>query len=473
MKDEKRKPAKKIKHEIDMVNGPILNKMLMFALPVMAASILQLLFNAADIIVVGRFAGDDSLAAVGSTTSLINLMVNLFVGLSIGANVLTARYFGAHKGRELNETLHTAVALSLISGLVLAVIGIVFAEPILVMMKSPEDVLNLAVVYLRIYFIGMPAMMVYNFGSAILRARGDTQRPLYFLAISGVINVLLNLFFVIKLDMNVAGVASATTISQVISAGMIVTCLFREEGDFRLDIRKLRIHKQRLLGIMQVGLPAGFQGVLFSLSNVLIQSAINTFGDTVIAGNSAASNLEGFVYFAMNAFYQAAISFTSQNMGAGKFERITPIMKRSMICVLVTGLVLGIAGYIASPLLLGIYSTSSAVIAAGTVRMAFVCAPYVLCGMMEVMVGMLRGLGYSIAPMIVSLVGACLSRIVWVTILFEVMSSPPIQLVYVSYPVTWALTLMVHIFCYVWIMEHKIKPMMEAKKQRELENAEK
>lgn len=467
MKEEKRILVKKTKHEIDMVNGPILSKMLLFALPVMAASILQLLFNAADIIVVGRFAGDDALAAVGSTTALINLMVNLFVGLSIGANVLTARYFGAQKGRELNETLHTAVTLSLVSGVVLAVVGIAFAEPILVLMKSPENVLKLAAVYLRIYFLGMPAMMVYNFGSAILRARGDTKRPLYFLAAAGVINVGLNLFFVIKLDMNVAGVAAATTVSQVFSATMILGCLSREESDFRLDLKKLRISKQRLLGIVQVGLPAGFQGVLFSLSNVLIQSAINTFGDDVIAGNSAAANIEGFVYFAMNAFYQAAISFTSQNMGAGRYERITPIMKRAACCVLVTGLLFGLSAYAASPVLLGIYSKSPAVIAAGMIRMAFVCAPYVLCGLMEVMVGMLRGLGYSIVPMIVSLIGACLSRIVWVTVLFEVMEAPPIELVYISYPVTWALTFLVHTMCYAWIMAQKIKPMHEARVLRE------
>ncbi|MBR5229400.1 MAG: MATE family efflux transporter, partial [Firmicutes bacterium] len=447
MKKEQDIVTKKRKNQIDMINGPILSKMLRFAFPVMAASILQLLFNAADIIVVGRFAGDNALAAVGSTTSLISLMVNMFIGLSVGANVLAARHFGAHKGRELNETLHTAIALSLVSGVALAAMGIIFAEPILRLMQSPENVLKLAAVYLRIYFLGMPATMVYNFGSAMLRAKGDTKRPLYFLTIAGVINVTLNLLFVIKLDMSVAGVAAATAISQCFSAVMIIWCLSREEDDFRFEFKKLKIRKRMLIGILQVGLPAGVQGVLFSLSNVLIQSAINTFGDVAIAGSSAASNIENFVYFSMNAFYQAAISFTSQNVGAGKYDRVRPIMKRAVACAGTVGLIMGLSAYFAGPLLLGIYSKSSDVIAEGMIRLTLICAPYALCGMMDAMVGMLRGLGYSIAPLIVSLVGACLSRIVWITILFNIMDSPPIELIYISYPVTWTVTLLAHFVC--------------------------
>lgn len=308
------------KYEIDMVNGPIQRKMLLFAFPLMASSVLQLLFNAADIIVVGRWAGDNSLAAVGSTASLINLMVNLFVGLSVGANVLAAKFFGAKKDRELSETVHTVIMMSMISGIGLAAVGIMFAEPILKLMQSPESVLKLAALYLRIYFLGMPAMMIYNFGSAVLRAKGDTKRPLYYLTAAGVINVCLNLFFVIKLHMDVAGVAAATSISQFVSAGLVVRCLKNEDDAFRLVFRQLKIHKNRLISIMKIGLPAGFQGMLFSLSNVVIQSAINTFGDVTMAGSAAAANIEGFVYFGMNAFYQAAISFTSQNVGAGKYE---------------------------------------------------------------------------------------------------------------------------------------------------------
>ena len=463
---EKKKPQ--IKHEIDMVNGPIMGKMLLFAFPLMLSSILQLLFNAADIIVVGRWAGDNSLAAVGSTTSLINLMVNLFVGLSIGCNVLAAKFFGAKKDKELSETVHTSVAMSLVSGVFLAVVGIVFAEPILRLMQSPENVLRLSALYLRIYFIGMPAMMVYNFGSALLRAKGDTRRPLYYLSVSGIINVCLNLLFVIEFRMGVAGVAAATSISQFLSAGMVVRCLAKEEDAFRLELKKLRIHKNRMTAVMQIGLPAGFQGVLFSLSNVVIQSAINTFGDVTMAGSAAASNIENFVYFGMNAFYQAAISFTSQNVGAGRYERVKPIMIRSVSMAALTGIIMGVGGYVFGPFLLGIYTRSGAVIAQGMIRLAFLCLPYALCGVMDTLVGVLRGLGYSIVPMFVSLIGACLSRIVWIATLFQLPMFHKVEFIYVSYPVTWTVTALVHLLCLVWIMEHKVKPIMEKKK--ELEN---
>jgi len=466
MKLARHSSKEKSKNEINMTEGPILSRMLMFALPIMASSILQLLFNAADIIVVGRFAGDDSLAAVGSTTSLINLMVNIFIGMSIGANVLAARYYGAQKDKELSQTLHTAVSLSLISGVALAVIGLIFAEPILHMMQTPDDVLKLASVYLRIYFLGMPATMVYNFGASVLRAKGDTRRPLYYLTLAGVVNVGLNLYFVIVLDMNVVGVAAATAIAQCISAVLVIRCLTKEEGALRLEFKKLRINRQRLLGILQVGLPAGFQGALFSLSNVIIQSAINSFGDTVMAGNAAASNLENFVYFGMNAFAQAAISFTSQNLGAGKYERLIPIAKCSVLCALVTGLALGISCYLAGPVLLGIYSESSAVIAKGMVRLSFVCLPYAICGIMDTMVGLLRGLGYSVVPMIVSLVGACLSRIIWIATVFQIPAYHNVQIVYVSYPATWIITTFVHIVCFLWIMENRIKPRMEAQEHK-------
>ena len=447
--------AKK-KYEIDMCNGPILKKMLLFAIPLMFSSILQLLFNAADIVVVGRFAGDDSLAAVGSTSSLINLLTNLFIGLSVGANVLVARYFGAKKEDELKETVHTAMTLSLIGGIALTVIGIVGAPIILAWMQSPPEVLDLAVVYLRVYFVGMTATMVYNFGSSILRAVGDTKRPLYFLSIAGVVNVTLNLIFVIVFHWGVFGVGLATVISQVISAGLVLRCLMREQGGIRLDLKCLGINKGKLLQIMQIGIPAGFQGMLFSLSNVVIQSSVNSFGNIVVAGNSAASNIEGFVYVAMNAFYQAAISFTGQNVGAGKYSRVNKIMLAAEGCVIFFGLVLGNLAVLFGEPLVGIYSDSAAVITAGVLRLSIICAPYCLCGMMDVMVGVLRGLGYSIAPMIVSLLGACAFRLVWIATIFQVDQFHTIETVYFSYPISWTLTFAAHLVTFV-IVRKRLK----------------
>ncbi len=438
------------KYEIDMCSGPILKKMLSFTLPLMFSSILQLLFNAADIVVVGRFAGDDSLAAVGSTSSLINLLTNLFVGLSIGANVTAARFYGAKRNDELSKTVHTAMMLSLISGLLLTVIGLVGAEKMLVLMQTPPEVLELAALYLRIYFAGIMANMVYNFGSALLRAVGDTKRPMYYLLASGVINVILNLIFVIIFKMDVAGVALATVISMVISATLVVRCLMREEGGIRFIPKSLGIDMQKLGLILKIGLPAGFQGMVFSLSNVVIQSAVNTFGNTVVAGNSAAGNIEGFVYVAMNSFYQATISFVSQNFGAGQYKRINRIVITGQICVLCVGLLLGNLAVIFGEQLLGIYSDSPEVIAAGMVRMRIICCIYALCGMMDVMVGALRGIGYSVMPMIVSLIGACGLRLLWIATVFQIPEYHYIETVYISYPITWFLTFAAHVICYIW-----------------------
>ena len=351
-----------------MCSGSIFKKMLMFALPLMCSSILQLLFNAADIVVVGRFAGDNALAAVGSNTALINLLTNLFVGLSIGSNVLTARYYGAKQEKDLKETVHTSMMLSIYSGILLTVIGVVAARQILTWMQAPEEVIGLAELYLRIYFVGMTATMIYNFGSAILRAIGDTKRPLYYLLAAGVVNVVLNLFFVIVCRLGVAGVAIATVISQTISAFLVVRCLMKEQGAIRLELKELRIEKDKLMRILQIGLPAGFQGIVFSLSNVVIQSAINSFGAIAVAGNSAAANIEGFVYMAMNAFYQATISFTSQNFGAKKKDRINKILFAGQVYVVATGLILGSLAVFFGKELLGIYSASPEVIAAGMVE---------------------------------------------------------------------------------------------------------
>ncbi len=432
------------KHEIDMCTGSVLKKMLLFALPLMCSSILQLLFNAADIVVVGRFAGDNALAAVGSNTALINLLTNLFVGLSIGANVLAAQYYGAKKDKDLKETVHTAMLLSVCSGLILTVIGIALARALLELMQAPTEVLNLAVIYLRIYFLGMTSTMIYNFGSAILRAVGDTQRPLYYLLAAGIINVILNLFFVIACGMGVAGVAAATAISQTISAFLVVRCLVKEKGGIHLELRELRINKGKLVKIVRIGLPAGFQGMVFSLSNVVIQSAVNSFGAVAVAGNSAAANIEGFVYMAMNAFYQATISFTSQNFGARQYKRIYRILFTGELCVIVTGLVLGNLAVLFGRQLLGIYSSSPDVIEAGLVRLRIICTIYALCGIMDVLVGALRGIGYSVVPMIVSLVGACGLRLLWIATVFQMPQYHSLRTVYLSYPITWTITLTVH-----------------------------
>ncbi len=440
---------KKQKYEIDMCNGSILGKMLLFTLPLMLSSILQLLFNAADIIVVGKFAGDNALAAVGSNTALINLLTNFFLGLSIGANVLVARYYASKKERDLSETVHTAMLLSIISGIILTFIGCIGAKQILIWMKTPREVLDLAVIYLRIYFLGMTATMIYNFGSAILRAIGDTKRPLYYLAGSGVINVILNLIFVIAFKMSVAGVAIATIISQTISAALIMRCLIKEPSGIRLKISELRIHSQKFFKILQIGLPASFQGILFSISNVIIQTSVNTFGPIVVAGNSAAANIEGFVYVAMNAFHQAAISFTSQNVGAAKYDRIRRILFSAEACVIVVGLILGNAAVIFGFPLLALYSSSSTVIEAGMVRLTVISRTYALCGMMDVIVGSLRGLGYSVMPMIVSLIGACGLRLIWIFTFFQ--TEPfhtPISL-YLTYPASWILTFIAHVICFI------------------------
>lgn len=438
----------KKKYEMDMCSGSVLQKMLLFALPLMCSGVLQLLFNAADIIVVGRYAGDNSLAAVGANTALINLFTNLFIGLSVGANVIAAREFGAKKEAELQKTVHTSMLLGLYSGILLAVLGICLTGRILVLMQTPGEILALASLYLKIFFLGMPASMVYNFGSALLRSVGDTRRPLYYLLAAGVINVILNLIFVIPLRMDVAGVALATIISQYISAILVIRCLMQEKSAIQLKMSALRFDLKKFSAILQIGLPAGFQGIVFSLSNVVIQSSVNLFGEIVVAGNSAASNLEGFVYIAMNSFYQAALSFTSQNYGAGKKERIRRILFCAEGCVIVTGLSLGWLSYLFGESLLKIYSSNMQVIEAGMVRMAIIMTTYALCGMMDVMVGMLRGLGYSFMPMVVSLIGACGLRLVWIATVFRMPSFHTVSTVYLSYPITWIITFLVHVICY-------------------------
>ena len=442
---------KKTVYQIDMVHGPLAGKILLFALPLMLSSLLQLLFNAADVIVVGRCAGEEALAAVGSTSSLINLLINLFVGFSVGTNVVVARDLGGGRAEDARSSVHTAIAISLLSGLFLAALGITMARQLLVWTSSVPDVIDLAAIYLRIYFAGMPVNMLYNFGAAILRAQGDTRRPLYFLAVAGVTNVALNLLFVIVFQMSVAGVALATIISQAVSALLVLGCLMRDQGPLHFDWKALCLEKRVVMRILRVGLPAGFQGVVFSLSNVVIQSSINSFGSTaIIAASSASSNIEGFVYVSMNAFYQTNLTFTSQNYGAGECRRIDRSLILCQVYSLIFGLVLGnLAVFFGRPLA-SIYAPGKEeVIAQAMVRLRCICSLYCLCGVMDVMVGALRGLGYSVVPMVVSMAGACGVRLLWIATVFRAYHTPAV--LYLSYPVSWTITAVVHIIFFLCI----------------------
>lgn len=452
-----RKVQKEKSYEIDMCHGPLFGKILMFSIPLILSGILQLLFNAADVVVVGRFAGSQSLAAVGSTSSLINLLINVFIGLSVGANVLIARYYGAGQEKEVSDTVHTAVLLSIVSGVFLCIVGVALAKPLLELMGTPEDVLDKAVLYMRIYFMGMPVLLLYNFGSSILRAIGDTKRPLYYLAAAGVVNVILNLFFVIVLGMDVAGVALATVLSQCISAGCIVRCLIKSSGCFQLYPKLLHIHKDKLLRIIRIGLPAGMQGAVFSVSNVLIQSSVNSFGSIAMAGNTAASNVEGFVYTSMNAMHQTAVSFTSQNLGGRQYDRIKKVLIECLAIVTVIGLVMGNGVYLLGDGILRIYSSDAEVISYGMLRLSVICTTYCLCGAMDTMVGVIRGLGYSVMPMIVSLVGACGLRVLWIFTIFQMHRS--LFTLYISYPISWAITFTAHVICYL-IVSKKVKHLL-------------
>lgn len=447
------------KYEMDMCNGPLLRKILIFSIPLMLSGMLQLLFNAADIVVVGQFAGSDALAAVGSTSSLTNLLVNVFMGLSVGANVLVARFYGAGQKKELDEMIHTAITTSFVCGAALVVLGMVLARPALTLMDTPLDVIDQSVLYMRIYFAGMPVMMLYNFGSAVLRAIGDTKRPLYYLLFAGVINVVLNLIFVICFHMDVAGVALATVLSQAVSAILVIRCLVLNDGDVKLDLKRLRIVPDKLIKMIQIGVPAGLQGAMFSISNVLIQSSVNSFGSLAMAGNTAGQNIEGFVYTAMNALHQGAVSFSGQNYGARKIKRIA---KTALICeltVTVVGIILCAIVLPLAPVLLKLYSKDPVVIQYGVDRLEIICTTYFLCGMMDVMVGILRGMGFSIAPMIVSLTGVCAFRVVWIYTIFAKYRT--LDSLYLSYPVTWATTFFIQLMIFIIVYKRLRKKMPE------------
>ncbi len=443
-------------YEMDLCSGPLLSKILLFSLPLIFSGVLQLLFNATDIVVVGKFAGSNAMAAVGSTTSLFNLLVNSFIGISVGANVLVARHYGERDYDGVQQTIQTALLTGLIGGTILIVLGVVLARPMLTLMATPDEVIDQAVLYMQVYFIGMPATMIYNFGAAVLRAVGDTRRPLYFLMAAGVMNVLGDLLFVCLLGMGVAGTAIATVLSQCVSAALIVLCLVKSDGMCHLDLRHLHFRMDKFIQIMRVGLPAGMQSVIFNISNVLIQSSVNSFGAVTVAGNTAAANIEGFVYISMNSLYQTSISFTGQNLGAKNYHRIDRTLVRCMCIVTIIGLVLGNGAHLLGNHLLHIYSDDMEVISFGMQRLSVISVTYCLCGMMDVLAGTIRGLGYSILPMLVTLIGACAFRIVWIFTIFRAQHT--LFILYASYPISWALTIIAHFICYLIVRKKVFRP---------------
>ena len=441
-------------YEMNMTSGPLLGKILTFSFPLMCSGVLQLLFNAADIIVVGRYTGHTALAAVGSTWALINLIVNLFVGLSVGANVLIARSYGAKNMDAVHKGVHTAMLTAVVGGVFLIFVGVAASRPMLSLMGTPDDVIDQAALYLRIYFVGAPSLLVYNFGAAILRAVGDTRRPLYFLTLAGVINVVLNLVFVIVFSLGVAGVALATIISQAVSAYLVVVCLQHNTGAFRLVLHELRIDPAQFREILRIGVPAGVQGVVFSLSNVVIQSSVNSFGSAVMAGNTAASNIENFVYSCMSSVSQTSMSFVSQNMGAGQYRRVDRVVFQCMLFTGAVGTIMGGSAYFFGTQLLHIYTPDPQVVTYGLYRMSVVCTTYFFCGWMDCLACSVRGLGASVLPMVVSIIGACLLRIVWVMTIFQWERT---QLcLYISYPVSWALTMAAHLICFL-VLRKKVR----------------
>lgn len=440
------------KYEIDMCNGTLMDKLISFSLPLMLSGILQLLFNAVDIIVVGRFTGRQALAAVGSTTALINIFTNLFIGISLGANVLAARFYASGKEKEMSETVHTSITLALISGLVMALAGVLLARFALNLMGTPNDVIDQSVLYMRIYFLGMPFFMLYNYGAAILRAVGDTKRPLFFLVISGMTNAVLNLVLVIVFHMGVAGVAIGTIVSQLISSILVLRCLYTSNTSYRLYFSKLGIKTQYLKQIFQVGIPAGIQSTVINLSNALLQSSVNSFGSVAMAGYTAANNIFGFLYMSVNAVTQSCMSFTSQNYGVKKLKRMDRVLLDCMILSVGVTLTLGCGAYFFGPELLKIYTSDADVIRCGVEVLAFTTVPYFCCGIMDLLPGALRGMGYSGVPMILSIIGTVGTRIVWIFGLFPAHRS--LSFLFISYPVSWILTIPMQAVCFCFVRKH-------------------
>ena len=443
------------KYEIDMCNGSIMDKLVSFALPLMLSGILQLMFNAVDIIVVGRFSGSEALAAVGSTTALINVFTNLFIGISLGANVLAARFFAAGRREEMSETVHTSITLALISGIFMAFVGLVFSKGALELMGTPEDVIGLSTLYMRIYFMGMPFFMLYNYGAAILRAVGDTKRPLYFLIIAGVINAGLNMVLVIVFGLGVSGVGIATVFSQMVSCVLVLTCLCRTEGSYKLSFSKLSIKGYYLKQIFQVGIPAGIQSTVINFSNALLQSSVNSFGSTAMAGYTAADNILGFLYVSINSVTQACMSFTSQNFGVGKYKRMDRVLIDCMILSVGAALVLGCGAYFFGAEILQIYTEEADVIQCGVEILSITTVPYFLCGIMDLFPGALRGMGYSAVPMVLSIIGTVGMRVLWIFVFFPQHRS--LYFLFISYPASWIATIVMQVVCYYFVRKHCYK----------------
>lgn len=443
----------KNKYEIDMCNGTIMDKLVSFSLPLMLSGILQLMFNAVDVIVVGRFAGSQALAAVGSTTALINMFVNLFMGISLGTNVLAARFFAAGKDRQMSETVHTSIAFAAISGIVMVFVGIFFSKFALELMATPADVIEQSTLYMRIYFLGMPFFMLYNYGAAILRAVGDTKRPLIFLIISGVINAGLNMILVIVFHLAVAGVAIATVFSQMISCILVLRCLYRSEGSYQFRFSKLMLKGCYLKQIFQVGVPAGIQSTVINFSNVLLQSSVNSFGSIAMAGYTAANNILGFLFVSVNSVTQACMSFTSQNYGVRKWKRMDKILVDCMILSMIVALVLGGGSYIFGSQILRIYTENEEVIRCGMEILSYTTLTYFLCGFMDLFPGAMRGMGFSAAPMMLSIVGTVGTRIVWIFGIFPRYRS--LSVLFISYPVSWILTIAMQVVCF-FIVRRKV-----------------
>ena len=450
---------------LDMTKGPLFKKIIIFTIPIILSNVLQLLFNAADIVVVGQYCGSLAVAAVGSNSSIVGLLINVMLGLSVGTGIITAQGIGAKDFKTVEKTVHTSIPTALIVGGLLSIVGFFFSKTILKLMDSPQDVLPLATTYLKIYFLGVISNSVYNFGAAILRAAGDTKSPLIFLTVSGIFNVLLNLIFVIVFNMGVAGVAIATTASQTLSAILVLIALIKRTDCCHLNIRKMRIYKNELLKIIRIGLPSSIQSSMFSISNVLIQASVNSFGAIAVSGNAAAASIEGFVYTSMNAFHMTALNFTGQNIGAGKFKRVNKVLLENLICVSVTGIILGTLAYTFSRPLLSLYITDSeAAIKIGIARIACIGLPYFLCGIMDVIAGVLKGLGATLYSALISILGVCAFRLFWIFVIFRIEAFHNLESLFISYPISWALTSITYFLVYILILK-KIKKKFEQKKK--------
>lgn len=449
---------KKNKYEIDMCSGPIMPKLISFSIPLMLSGILQLMFNAVDIIIVGKFSGSLALAAVGSTTALINVFTNLFIGISLGANVLSARFYASGRNKEMSETVHTSIALALVSGILMALVGLGFSRSALEIMGTPADVIDQSALYMRIYFMGMPFFMLYNYGAAILRSVGDTKRPLLFLIISGIVNAVLNMILVICFHLDVEGVAIATVVAQMISCVLVLRCLYRSEGSYQLRFSRLTLKWVYLKQIFQVGIPAGLQSTIINFSNALLQSSVNSFGSVAMAGYTAANNIFGFLYAAANSVTQACMSFTSQNYGIGKLERMDKVLINCMILTVGISLTLGCGAYFFGPELLKIYTDEPEVIRCGMEILSFTTLPYFFCGIMDLFPGALRGMGHSAVPMILSVIGTVGMRVIWIFMVFPAHRS--LEVLFISYPASWIATILLQVACFLIVRKKVHRTVM-------------